>query len=36
MMGDLEAEVRQMMFKLLESEDLSNHSPIVDDFNVLK
>jgi hypothetical protein len=35
-MGDLEAEVRQMMLELLESEDLSNHSPVVGDFNVLK
>jgi hypothetical protein len=36
MMGDLEAEVRQVMFELSELEDLSDHSPIVGDFNVLK
>jgi hypothetical protein len=35
-MGDSEAEVQQMMLELSESEDLSDHSPIVGDFDMLK
>jgi hypothetical protein len=35
-MGDSEAEVRQMMLELSESKDLSNHSPVIGDFDVLK
>jgi hypothetical protein len=36
MMGDSEAEVRQMMLELLESEDLSDHPPVVGDFDMLE
>jgi hypothetical protein len=35
-MGDLEAEVQQMMLELSESEDFSDHSPIVSNFNVFE
>jgi hypothetical protein len=35
-MGNSEAEVRQMMLELPESEDLPDHSPIVGDFNMFK
>jgi hypothetical protein len=36
MMGDLEAEVRQMMLKLSESENFSDHSPVIGDFDVFE
>jgi hypothetical protein len=35
-MGDLEAEVRQMMLELPKSEDFTDHSLIISDFDVFK
>jgi hypothetical protein len=35
-MGDSEAEVRQMVLELLESEDLSDHPPIVSNFDMFE
>jgi hypothetical protein len=35
-MGDLEAEVTQIMLELAELKDLSNCSPVIGDFNMLK
>jgi hypothetical protein len=35
-MGNSEVKVRQMMFELSESEDFSDHSPIVSNFDVFE
>jgi hypothetical protein len=35
-MGDLEAEVTQIMLELVELEDLFNHSPVGGDLNELE
>jgi hypothetical protein len=35
-MGDSEAEVAQVIFKLTESEDFTNHSPVIGDFDMLE